>query len=51
MTERNADIHVCALGRTKVLHYDFLRRIGLLLFARYENPDKAQNGSLLSRTQ
>jgi hypothetical protein len=51
MKERSTDIHVCSIGRTKVLHYDCLRRMRLRLFARNENPDKAQNGSLLSRTQ
>jgi hypothetical protein len=51
MKERSANLQVCCISRTKVLHCDRLRRMGLLLFARNENADKAQNGSLLSRTQ
>jgi hypothetical protein len=51
MEEHSADIHVYSSGRTKVLHHDCLRRMGLLLFVRNENCDKAQNGSLLSKTQ
>ena len=51
MKKRSADIHVCSIARAKVLHYDCLRRMGLLLFARNGNSDKAQKGTLFSKTQ
>jgi hypothetical protein len=51
MKERSADIHVRSIGRTRVLHRDFLRCMGLIIFARNENPDKNQKGTLFSKTQ